>query len=59
MIKIKFSQPYFQPNFHNKTTSVAKMVKNILTLLQIINEVMRLVCGELIGYGGCFVRKSG
>jgi hypothetical protein len=32
-LEVKFSQPYFQPNFFDKTTSVAKIIKNIRTLL--------------------------
>jgi hypothetical protein len=53
MIEIKFSQPYFQPNFPNKNNLSSKNGKkytNLITSLKIINEVMRLVWGEPIGY---------
>jgi hypothetical protein len=47
MIEIKFSQPYFQPNFSNninqliKKTSVAIWSKNILTSLPHYESSMR------------------
>jgi hypothetical protein len=45
-----FSQPYFQPNFSDETTSVAKTTQNILTSLKMINEVIRLIGGNPLGY---------
>jgi hypothetical protein len=51
--KLSFRNLIFNLIFTTKTTSVAKMTKkylNLITSLKIINEVMRLVWGNPLGY---------